>query len=161
VVWAEDVMGRPTRAASAVWWAHALFCTAEQDSSEVKGVRGSGMLGMRVLEDLSVRLFWKASRRGSFGGSLSARRRSASASWARISLKTARWSFSIPKPKPVSGVSKTSFAGGGLGRWAAERAVSFAEQLPGGRKNKAQPSSTDKNCSQFVRFRRSVRRARR
>ena len=117
------MMGRPTRAASAVWWAPALFCTAEQNSSEVKGVRGSGMLGMTVLEDLSVRLFWKASRRGSFGGSLSTRRRSASASWARISLKTARWSFSIPKPKPVSGVSTTSFAGGGWGRWAAERAA--------------------------------------
>ena len=73
------------------------------------------MLGMGVLEDLSVRLFWKASRRGSFGGSLSARRRSASASWARISLKTAWWSFSISKPKPVSGVSKTSCAGGGWG----------------------------------------------
>ena len=83
-----------------------MFCIAEQNSSEVKGVRGSGMLGMGVLEDLSVRLCWKASRRGSFGGSLPARRRSASAPWARISLNTARWSFSMPKPKPMLDVSK-------------------------------------------------------
>jgi len=51
------MMGRPTRAVSADWWAPALFCAAEQNSSEVKGVRGTGVLGMSVLEDLSVRLF--------------------------------------------------------------------------------------------------------
>ena len=48
----------------------AFFCAAEQNSSEVKGVWGSGMLGVSALEDLlSVRVLWKASRRGSFGGS--------------------------------------------------------------------------------------------
>jgi len=52
---------------SADWWAPALFCIAEQNSSEVKRVRGSGMLGMSVLEDLSVRLCCCAGRRAVAG----------------------------------------------------------------------------------------------
>ena len=62
-----------------------------------------------MLENLSERLCSKVIFRGSSGGSIPARRRSASASWWRTSSKSCRCGFSTPKPKLLSGLSEISF----------------------------------------------------